>query len=497
MPQSSDSISDGGTGSGAASRARPLARAPGAPGASAEAERAFTALSARMRPELLRFVTVLVRGDVHRANDLVQDTFLSAWRHLPALRDVEKLRSWLYRVAYRNAMSALRRKGPHGRPMLALDATSEAPDGAVARPTAGAPRRFRVDGAWTASDELAPALASRVAELPAGYLLPIRLHYLERRGLAETASLLGVPIPALKMRLHRARALLKKQLVASEARRRRRAGREAGEAAACRASSPPPPPGELRERAAPLRRRGRGARAAWMAGAMWVAGVASMAEGGPTEARSAWKRAMALRGAPWRQPLAALREARREAGASDPLLGRVWAAEARVLRGAGQTFAAEASEAAAADVGSARDPERLARALVAARSFDDEGDEVAALERLTEVLRGAGPGDGFVYGPALVLRARMAADVGDEVVLAELVKAAAGLGFERVADRLAVMDFAGVVRFRAGDRAGARRVLEEEKRLYADATRRGGDVAKYASRAWLRLALPGLVDGAR
>lgn len=233
---------------------------------------------------------------------------------------------------------------------------------------------------------------------------------------------------------------------------------------------------------------------AWVALAVWSS---TSVAAGPIEAREAWKRAMALKSAPWRQPLAALRDARRAVNDTDPLLGRVWAAEGRVLRQAGQSFAADASESAGADAGPARDPARLARALVAARGFDDEGDELAALERLEEVLRGTGPGEGFVYGPALVLRARMAADRGDEAALSAVVRAAGALGWDRVSDRMAVIDFAGTLRFRAGDRAGARRALEEEKRLYAEATRRGDDVAMFASRAWLKLKLPGLIDGSR
>ena len=217
---------------------------------------------------------------------------------------------------------------------------------------------------------------------------------------------------------------------------------------------------------------------------------------GPTEARAAWKVAQSMRSAPWRQRLAALRVAHREVGATDPLFPRILAAEGAVLRTAGHWFAADALEAQAADTGPAHDSSRLARALSAARVFDAEGDEWAALERLGEVLGGAA-GDEFVLGPALVLRARIAADHEDGATLADLVRTAATLGADRVGDRLAVIDLAGVVRWRAGDRVGARRALEEEKRLYGDAARRGGDVAKFAARAWLRLELPRLLDNGK
>ncbi len=227
-----------------------------------------------------------------------------------------------------------------------------------------------------------------------------------------------------------------------------------------------------------------------------VAGLSSgaAARAGPVEAREAWKRASFLRGAPWRQRLAALREARREARSTDPLLARVLVAEGDVLRVGGHRGAAGAAEAAAADVGPARDSGRLGRALAAARVLEEDGDVVGALDRLGDVLGGDAGGVPEVLGPALSLRARIAAERDDEATLVDLRRVADDLPWDRVADRLTVVDLAGQVRLRAGDRPAARRALEVEKRLYAEATRRGDDIAKYASRAWLRLALPRLLD---
>jgi len=228
------------------------------------------------------------------------------------------------------------------------------------------------------------------------------------------------------------------------------------------------------------------------------AGLASTprAASGPVEARAAWKRAGALRAAPWRQRLAALREARREAGETDPLLARVLVAEGSVLRTGRLRGAAVAAEALAADTGPARDPGRLGRALAAARILEEDGDVTGALDRLADVLGGDAGGVPEVLGPALALRARVAAERDDEATLVELRRVADGLPWDRVSDRLTVIDLFGQVRLRAGDRVAAQRALEVEKRLYAEAARRGDDVAKYASRAWLRLALPRLLDAA-
>ena len=230
--------------------------------------------------------------------------------------------------------------------------------------------------------------------------------------------------------------------------------------------------------------------------ALLVSIAGGRASGGPLEAREQWKVAQGLRGGPWRERLAALRAAHREVGETDSLYPRILAAEGAALRGAGHVSAANAAEAQAADAGPARDPSRLARALSVARTLDDEGDVVGALERLDDVLDRAG-GAEFVLGPAVALRARIAAERGDGATLLEMVRRAAGLGADRVADRLAVIDLHGMVRWRAGDLAGARKALEDEKRLYADAIRRDDELAKMASRAWLRLELPPVEDRLR
>src|SRR4051794_28330696 len=47
-------------------------------------------------------------GDVHLAEDLLQDTLLTAFRSLGQLTEPEKFRAWLLRIAANNAANALR-----------------------------------------------------------------------------------------------------------------------------------------------------------------------------------------------------------------------------------------------------------------------------------------------------------------------------------------------------------------------------------------------------
>ncbi|MDR7276930.1 sigma-70 family RNA polymerase sigma factor [Catenuloplanes atrovinosus] len=72
------------------------------------------------RPALLAFATRLAHGDVHRAEDVVQETLLRAWRH-PEARDTDGhwSRPWLLTVARRIVIDQAR--AARARPVEYLD----------------------------------------------------------------------------------------------------------------------------------------------------------------------------------------------------------------------------------------------------------------------------------------------------------------------------------------------------------------------------------------
>jgi RNA polymerase sigma-70 factor (ECF subfamily) len=201
-----------------------------------EATRDFTAMASSLAPELERFISNLLRGDPDRVRDLVQDTLLAAWRHLGDLRRPELLRAWIYRVAYRNAMSSLRRRGPRGRAILLL---GEGVAEEIRSPVPVEARGWRVAGDWADAEELSPRLRTELAELPPRLARPLELRYLESLGIAETARTLGIRISTLKMRLHRGRELLRHRLTMAERERRFRA--PPGNHGVSLGRPPPPP----------------------------------------------------------------------------------------------------------------------------------------------------------------------------------------------------------------------------------------------------------------
>jgi len=50
-------------------------------------------------------------GSLSQSEDLAQETFLAAWRHLGDLREADKLRAWLCRIARNLICDALREQG--------------------------------------------------------------------------------------------------------------------------------------------------------------------------------------------------------------------------------------------------------------------------------------------------------------------------------------------------------------------------------------------------
>jgi RNA polymerase sigma-70 factor (ECF subfamily) len=141
-------------------------------------------------------------GDRHRAEDLVQETFASAWAGLRSFGGASTLATWLYRIAYRKFLDA-RRKSPLMR--IAHDAAADRVDDGALEPFT------RV-----VADEDASRLYDAIAQLPDDERAVIVLHHLQGMRYEQIAELTGVPAGTLRWRkgqaLERLRRLLQEKL---------------------------------------------------------------------------------------------------------------------------------------------------------------------------------------------------------------------------------------------------------------------------------------------
>ena len=144
-------------------------------------------------PGLLRFALKMVR-DRHRAEDLVQETLLSAWRHFHQFEAGTNCRAWLFRIL----INARNREFSKWR---ALAEVVNIDDVQVHEPEK-----------ISASVEINSALDSLSSEHREILILGV----VEGFSIKELASILAVPVGTVMSRLSRARARLREMLAPAE-----------------------------------------------------------------------------------------------------------------------------------------------------------------------------------------------------------------------------------------------------------------------------------------
>lgn len=124
-------------------------------------------------------------GDPDLALDALQASLLLIARRLKSLRDPRWFRAWAYRITTREGLRVARRRG-RDRQLFDDGIAVETLDHAAPEEGAGGPP---------------PQWTERLAELPPGAQVVLRLHFLEEMRLAEIAEALEVPLGTVKSRL--------------------------------------------------------------------------------------------------------------------------------------------------------------------------------------------------------------------------------------------------------------------------------------------------------
>jgi RNA polymerase sigma-70 factor (ECF subfamily) len=143
-------------------------------------------------------------GNVSDAEDITQEVLLQVIRRLDTFRGDAALTTWLYRVTV-NAVLALRRRRATARERQYADDGHEFGGGPSRVPVA--PPEEEILGG-----ELRARLDAAMALLPDMYRDPFVLSDVEGMSNAAICEALGLSLPAVKSRLHRARLLMREAL---------------------------------------------------------------------------------------------------------------------------------------------------------------------------------------------------------------------------------------------------------------------------------------------
>ena len=146
-------------------------------------------------------------GTPQDAEDVLQNTFLSALTHLPKFEGRSSLSTWLYRIAANEALMLIRKK----KPEINMEDVQAGENDEDLLPT-----RF-VDWSALPEDELLSgegkkALDSAIETLPESMRIVFLLRDVEGLSIKETADALNLTETNVKTRLLRARMLLREQL---------------------------------------------------------------------------------------------------------------------------------------------------------------------------------------------------------------------------------------------------------------------------------------------
>jgi RNA polymerase sigma-70 factor, ECF subfamily len=165
-------------------------------------QHAFQQLVERYQGRIFALTRHYTRNPVE-IEDLVQDSFLKAFRRLDTFEHQSSFYTWLYRIAVNTILDSLKRRGRS--PVQVV----EDPE-LLSRP---GPSQGLGPGAALEREEVARVTHEALAELPEIFRTVLVLREFEDLAYQDIADVLGISIGTVESRLFRARARFKEKLL--------------------------------------------------------------------------------------------------------------------------------------------------------------------------------------------------------------------------------------------------------------------------------------------
>ena len=145
----------------------------------------------------------LMCGKPEDAEEVAQETLWRAFERFDSLREPERVRSWIFRIAKNACLMQRRRSVFAPAQELSLDELT---------PDAEPPGQGEPPDAGFLRGELRAVLDRVILELPQPYRAVVLLRDLEELSTEETAQILDLGADVVKTRLHRGRVALRQKL---------------------------------------------------------------------------------------------------------------------------------------------------------------------------------------------------------------------------------------------------------------------------------------------
>ncbi len=160
------------------------------------------------RDQLFKTAVRLTRSS-EDAEDLVQETYMKAYRHYASFRPGTNLKAWLFKILKNTFINDYRRRR-QVPPQVDFADLEETFESVLATPASGAPR--------TPEDELLEAsldaeVRRALVGLPHNYKVVVLLADIEGYAYKEIADILAIPVGTVMSRLYRGRRLLERALL--------------------------------------------------------------------------------------------------------------------------------------------------------------------------------------------------------------------------------------------------------------------------------------------
>ncbi|MGZ5236394.1 MAG: RNA polymerase sigma factor [Caldimonas sp.] len=169
---------------------------------------AFQQLMRQHNTALFRAARAIVRDDAD-AEDVLQESYIAAFRHLRDFRGDARLATWLTRIVINQALSRLRAR----RRDNVVELLDDRDQGAAA-PKEDAVNEEQAESPETGAirAQLRHLLERKIDELPLAFRTTFILREVEEMPIDEVAECLAIPAATVRTRVFRARALLRASL---------------------------------------------------------------------------------------------------------------------------------------------------------------------------------------------------------------------------------------------------------------------------------------------